>query len=148
MEPSKGENHGEDEQVASRSHRIAARGRRDDLERLDMLISEVMSDQAKTMWEGKFWGGSDQQIIGYGEYTYQKSNRETVEWFIVGLAAQQDYISTYVNATDGNQYLTEKYSNKLGKVKAGKSSIGFDTVEDVDLVQLSRLVADAKRVMS
>jgi hypothetical protein len=113
-----------------------------------MLISEVMSDQAKTMWEGKFWGGSDQQIIGYGEYTYQKSNRETVEWFIVGLAAQQDYISTYVNATDGNQYLTEKYSNKLGKVKAGKSSIGFDTVEDVDLVQLSRLVADAKRVMS
>ncbi|MFZ0013218.1 MAG: DUF1801 domain-containing protein [Acidimicrobiia bacterium] len=83
-----------------------------------------------------------------GEYTYQKSNGETVEWFIVGLAAQQNYISIYVNATDGNRYLTEKYANKLGKVKVGKSSISFNTIDDVDLEQLSRLITDARRLMT
>jgi hypothetical protein len=122
--------------------------RRVDMERLDALISEVMSDQPKTMWEGKFWGGSDQQIIGYGEYTYQKSNGATVEWSIVGLAAQQNYISIYVNATDGDRYLTEKYTTNLGKVKVGKSSISFNTIDDIDLDQLSRLVTDAKRLMT
>ena len=122
--------------------------RRDDMERLDTLISDLMPDQPKAMWEGKFWGGSDQQIIGYGEYAYQKSNRETVEWFIIGLAAQKNYISIYVNATDGDQYLTEKYSDKLGKVKTGKSRISFDAMDDLDLDQLSRLITDAKRLMT
>lgn len=122
--------------------------RRADIELLDRLISELMSDQPKTMWEGKFWGGSDQQIIGYGEYSYEKSNRETVEWFIVGLAAQKNYISIYVNATDGGRYVTEKYADKLGEVKVGKSSISFDTVDDIDLDHLSRLVTDARRLMT
>lgn len=122
--------------------------RRSDTERLDTLISELMSEQPKTICEGRFWGGSDQQIIGYGEYTYQKSNRETVEWFIVGLAAQQNYISIYVNATDAERYLTEKYAAKLGKVKVGKSSISFNTIDDIDLDELAKLISEARRLMT
>jgi hypothetical protein len=38
----------------------------DDMRRLDRLISEVMADETRTLWEGVFWGGSDQTIIGYG----------------------------------------------------------------------------------
>jgi hypothetical protein len=78
----------------------------------------------------------------------QKSNSETVEWFIVGLAAQQNYISICVNATDGTLYLTEKYADKLGKVPTGKSSISFDTIDNIDLDQLSGLVTDAKRLIT
>jgi len=122
--------------------------RREDIERLDALITDLMAGQPKTMWEGRLWGGSDQQIIGYGDYSYTKSNRETVEWFIVGLAVQRNYISVYVNATDGRAYLAENYAERLGKVKVGKSSISFTSIDDVDLQQLSELITEAKRLMT
>ena len=122
--------------------------RRVDIERLDALITDLMAGQPKTMWEGRLWGGTDQRIIGYGDYRYTKSNGETVEWFIVGLAVQRNYISVYVNATDGRAYLAEGYAERLGKVKVGKSSISFTSVDDVDLQQLSDLITDAKRLMT
>lgn len=122
--------------------------RRADIERLDALITPLMAGQPKTMWEGRLWGGTDQQIIGYGDYTYRKSDGKTVEWFIVGLAVQRNYISVYVNATDGKAYLTEKYAGRLGKVKVGKSSISFSSLDDVDLDQLSDLITEAKRLMT
>ena len=40
----------------------------DDMRRLDRVISEVMADETRTLWEGVFWGGSDQTIIGYGDF--------------------------------------------------------------------------------
>lgn len=122
--------------------------RRVDIERLDALITDLMAGQPKTMWEGRLWGGTDQQIIGYGDYRYTKSNGETVEWFLVGLAVQRNYISVYVNATDGRAYLAERYAKGLGKVKVGKSSISFTSVDDVDLQQLSDLITEAKRLMT
>ena len=95
---------------------------RADVQRLDKAISKVMARHPKTMWEGKFWGGSHQNIIGYGDYSYTGSGGKVSEWFIVGLAQQKHYISVYVNATDDAGYLTAKYVDKLGKAKVGKSS--------------------------
>ena len=122
--------------------------RREDIERLDALITDLMAGLPKTMWEGRLWGGTDQQIIGYGDYRYTKSSGESVEWFIVGLAVQRNYISVYVNATDGRAYLAERHAERLGKVKVGKSSISFTSIDDVDLQQLSDLITDAKRLMT
>lgn len=122
--------------------------RRSDVERLDALITPLIAGQSKTMWEGRLWGGTDQQIIGYGDYTYRKSDGKTVEWFIVGLAVQRNYLSVYVNATDGRAYLAERYAERLGKVKVGKSSISFTSIDDVDLDRLSELITEAKRLMT
>lgn len=121
---------------------------RGEIERLDTAITGAMPRQTKTMWEGKLWGGSDQTIIGYGDYTYERSDGNTVEWFIVGLAPQKNYISVYVNAADGDGYLTEKYADRLGRAKVGKSSISFDSVDDIDLDVLLDLVAQANEQMS
>ncbi len=121
---------------------------RADVDRLDTAITEVMAGHAKTMWEGKFWGGSDQNIIGYGDYSYQRSDGDTVEWFIVGLARQKHYISVYVNAVDDDGYLTDKYADRLGKAKVGKSSISFNSVEDINLDVLLDLVGKASAQMS
>ena len=48
-----------------------------DIDRLDAAITAVMAGHTKTMWEGTFWGGSDQKIIGYGDYSYQRSSGDT-----------------------------------------------------------------------
>ena len=121
---------------------------RGDVDRLDAAISKVMSDHDKTLWTGKFWGGSDQNIIGYGTYSYERSGGKAAEWFIVGLALQKRYISVYINAADDDGYLVEKYAGKLGKAKVGKSSISFSSLEDINLDVLLDLVKKAEKQMS
>ena len=116
---------------------------RPDMERLDAGISAVMADHPKTMWEGTFWGGSDQTIIGYGDLKYDRPTG-TVEWFMVGLAPQKNYISVYVNAVGDGGYLAEEYADRLGKAKIGKAAISFKSIEDIDLDALLELVARAE----
>lgn len=121
--------------------------RRSEIEALDALLSELLPEQEKTMWEGKLWGGTDQRIIGYGDYSYGRSDGNTVEWFMVGLTAQKNYISIYVNATDEDGYVTQRWANKLGKAKIGASSISFGSINDIDLDALSDMIAEARGLM-
>lgn len=121
--------------------------RRSDIEKLDAILSNQLPHQTKTMWEGKLWGGTDQKIIGYGEYIYKRSDGNTVEWFMVGLTAQKNYISIYVNATDGDGYITHRWASKLGKAKIGASSISFKTTDDIDLSALSDMIDEAAQLM-
>jgi hypothetical protein len=119
---------------------------RDDVVKLDAAISKVMKGLPRTLWEGVFWGGSDQTIIGYGDFEYTGSRGTKVNWFIVGLALQKNYISVYVTASDGKQYLARKYKDQLGKVKVGSSSISFRKLSDVKLDKLLELVARSREL--
>ena len=53
-----------------------------------------------------------------------------------------------MNAVEGRKYLTEIYSSRLGKVKTGKSSIGFRKLADVDLDVLRELIEHAYKTTS
>ncbi len=118
------------------------------LDVIHTLIKKALPGQDCVLWEGVFWGGSEQQIIGYGNYTYLRSDKTRVEWFIVGLARQKNYFSVYVNAVDDGQYLTERYGPRLGKVKTGKSSITFRNLADVNLDVLSEIIEHAGKIMT
>jgi hypothetical protein len=120
-------------------------GQREDVRSLDKKISKIFTGQTRVLWEGVFWGGSEQNIIGYGDFNYKRSAKETVEWFMVGLAAQKNYISVYINAAEDGQYISKKYGDKLGKVKIGSSSVSFKKLEDVNIKELLKLVEIAKR---
>lgn len=121
---------------------------RDDLVLLDLKIVERMPQASRVLFEGKFWGGSDQKIIGYGEFRYTNSSGKEVEWFMVGLALQKNHISMYVNAIDDDGYVLAKYKDQLGKVKTGSASIAFKKVDDVDLDMLMELVGTAATQLS
>ena len=118
------------------------------LEELHTLISAALPDRDCHMWEGVFWGGSEQRIIGYGDYSYQRSDKTQVEWFIVGLTRQKNYFSVYVNAVEGKTYLAERYGPRLGKVKVGKSSISFRNRADINLAVLREMIEHAGRIMT
>ncbi len=118
----------------------------DEIRRLDEVISTAMAGQSRVLWEGKFWGGSEQSIIGYGDYTYQRG-KETLEWFKVGLAAQKSYISLYVNAADEEGYVSSRYADRLGKVKLGSSAISFKTADDIDLGVLVEMLEETLRLL-
>ena len=118
------------------------------LAELHALIRAALPDRDCCMWEGVFWGGSEQRIIGYGNYSYLRSDKKPVEWFIVGLTRQKNYFSVYVNAVEGKTYLAELYDLRLGKVKIGKSSISFRNRADVNLDVLREMVEHAGRIIT
>ena len=118
------------------------------LQELHTLIKTALPGQDTYMWEGVFWGGSEQKIIGYGNFSYTRSDKKQVEWFLIGLTRQKNYFSVYVNAVEGRKYLAEIYKSQLGKVKTGKSSISFDKLEDVNLDTLREMIEHAGRLTS
>ena len=125
-----------DEHLASLSEGVRA-----DIQFLDAEISKRMPVGAeRVIYEGKLWGGTDQNIIGYGKFGYTNSSGKTVEWFMVGLAAQKRHISVYINAVDDDGYLVPRYKDRLGKAKVGSASIGFKSLADIDLGVLMELV--------
>ncbi|HEV7948438.1 MAG TPA: DUF1801 domain-containing protein [Glaciihabitans sp.] len=116
---------------------------RADLRQLDAEITAAFSNHDRTMWEGVFWGGTEQRIIGYGSLVQARPRKQSIEWFIVGLAAQKQYISLYVNVVEDGHYLAEKLASRLGRVKVGKSVISFRSLAEVNREALSELIAAA-----
>lgn len=113
---------------------------------LDDLISGIFAGRTRTVWEGVFWGGTDQHIIGYGDIIQPRPRGDDVEWFAVGLARQKNHFSIYVNAVDDGQYLLLQYEGRLGKVKLGSASIAIRDVADVDLEAVAHLLLRAAQL--
>ncbi|HYI22517.1 MAG TPA: DUF1801 domain-containing protein [Candidatus Limnocylindrales bacterium] len=121
-----------------------ADGVREDMTTLDAEIARVMTGHERVLWEGTFWGGTEQHIIGYGTYSYKDSKGKQGEWFVVGLAAQKNYLTVYVNAVVDGKNMAEAYSERLGKAKIGRSTITFKRLADIDLPVLVELLTAAR----
>lgn len=119
---------------------------RDDMTALDALIAEVFAGDSRVMWEGVFWGGTEQSIIGYGDLHQPRPKGEVVHWFVVGLALQKSGISIYVNAVKDGQYLGRHYGKLLGKVKLLSASIGFRRLADLDLEEFTAMMREAREL--
>lgn len=119
---------------------------RADLAQLDSIISREFSGASRVMWEGKLWGGTNQQIIGHGEFSYTNSKGDEIEWFAVGLASQKNYLSVYVNAVDEGAYLLQRYKERLGRVKVGSASLSFPDLEALELDVFEELIRRAKEL--
>ena len=116
---------------------------RDVMSTVDKLINDAMPDRRRVLWQGVFWGGSEQTIIGYGDVKQHRPRGDDVEWFLVGLARQKSHYSLYVNAVMDGKYLGQRYADRLGKVKLGSASIGFRNLESINLDALAELLAEA-----
>lgn len=119
---------------------------RTSMQQLDAVISAGMAGLDRVLFTGTFWGGSDQEIIGYGTYSSPRSDGTEVEWFVIGLARQKAYYSLYVSAVEDGTYLSKSMGPELGKVKVGSSSISFRSLDDIDLDVLERLVGRAREL--
>lgn len=82
-------------------------------------------------------------MLGYGSFSYKNYKKEMIEWPIIALANQKNYISIYVCALENGEYIAEKYKDKLGKVSVGKSCIRFKKLEDLNLSELKKVLQNA-----
>ena len=85
-------------------------------------------------------------MLGYGSFPYTNYKKELIEWPIVALASQKNYISVYVCALEDGKYLAEKFKNNLGKVSVGKSCIRFKKLEDLNLGELKKILEKAAKL--
>jgi hypothetical protein len=120
-------------------------GVREDMVALDAAIAEVFAGDERVLWEGPMWGGTHQRIIGYGAMV-QHQRTADVEWFVVGLAAQKQHLSVYVNAAEDGRYLAQAWADRLGKVKAGSANVTFRRLADVDLPALVEMARRAREL--
>lgn len=121
---------------------------RDDIAMLDAQIARIFEGHERVLWEGVFWGGTTQHIIGYGSYHYRGRSGAEGEWFVVGLAAQKAHLSLYVNAVEDGQNLPKRYAERLGKVKVGSGNVAFKRLADLDLPVALEMVERARDLMT
>lgn len=85
-------------------------------------------------------------MLGYGSFPYKNYKKEMIDWPIIALASQKNYMSMYVCALENGEYLAEKYRDTLGKVSVGKSCIRFKKLEDVNLPELKKVLQKAAKM--
>lgn len=84
-------------------------------------------------------------MIGYGAFPYKNYKKEMIEWPVISLANQKQYVSLYVCAVENGKYLAEKSKKELGNVSVGKSCIRFKKIEDVNLDALKKVLKAAEK---
>lgn len=84
-------------------------------------------------------------MLGYGLFPYKNSKKEMMEWPIISLASQKNYISLYVCAVKDGKYIAEMHEKELGKVSVGRSCIRFKKIEDVNLDILKKVIKAAEK---
>lgn len=124
-----------DDYLASLTGELAA-----DMRALDRLVTSRLVGRSRSLWEGVFWGGTDQTIIGYGDLVQRRPRGASVQWFVVGLARQSTSYSLYVNAVDDGGYLVGQYAGRLGKAKVGSAAISFASPDSINLDVLAELL--------
>lgn len=85
-------------------------------------------------------------MLGYGSFRYRNYKKEIIDWPVVSLASQKNYVSIYVCAVADGQYLAEKYRDKLGTVDVGKSCIRFRKISDLNLETLADVIRTAEKI--
>ena len=111
---------------------LAAHPRSAELLELDAHITTAMPRLDRWLWTGRMWGGTDQEIVGYGTILQPRPRGVDVEWFLIGLAVQQRHLSLYVNVAEDGEYLVRRRAASLGTVKVGAAALTFTGVDALD----------------
>ena len=69
-----------------------------------------------------------------------------VEWFLIGLAAQKNRLSVYMNAAEAGGYLVQARAARLGRVKVGAAAVTFRSIADLDLAEFRALLIRAREL--
>lgn len=114
-----------------------------DMRQLAKVIEEVLGEKAELGHGSGTMTGLGWRYIDYKPKSAPKS-APTIRWPMIGIAPQKHHLALYVCAVKDGKYLAETYKDDLGKVSCGKSCIRFKKFEDLDLITLKKMLAEAK----
>lgn len=122
--------------------------RKPDLVKLDQLIRRTAPGLKRYFHQGTPAGdaGMRMKMIGYGRFRYGAKSGQMVEWPVIGVALQKNYISVYVAVTERNQPIVPAYAGKLGELRVGRNNFSFGRYDDLNVTSVSALVAEIARI--
>lgn len=122
--------------------------RRIDLQKLDRLLKESAPRLNRYFHRGTPPGepGMRFKMIGYGRFHYLSRSGKSVEWPVVGVALQRNYISVYLSVAKDGVSLIQSYSGKLGELRSGSNNFSFEKYEDLVTPVVSSLFAEAEKI--
>ncbi|QDK71796.1 DUF1801 domain-containing protein [Lactococcus protaetiae] len=118
--------------------------RKSDLLQFDQLIKEVAPDLNAYFHAGTPIGASGMRVklLGYGETFYLDRKARKVEWPMIGVALQKNYISVYI----WSEVPIDDYIGKLGECKVGKkNNFSFRNFSDLKLDELRKLLLEVEK---
>lgn len=110
--------------------------RRIEIQRLDAFIQETVPSLTPHF---------AYNMLGYGSFKYKNYKKEIIDWPVISLASQKNYISIYVCALVHGNYIAETYKQQLGKVSVGKSCIRLKKLDDIRFDALKKVLVLAEQ---
>jgi hypothetical protein len=122
--------------------------RKPDLVRLHALMRKAAPDLERYLHKGTPPGepGMRFKMIGYGKYRYAARSGTLVEWPVIGVALQKNYISVYVSVTKAGASIVQTYAGKLGALPSGGNNFSFQKFDDLKAPAVSSLFAEVGRI--
>jgi hypothetical protein len=93
--------------------------------------------QKATGTEPKMWGSS---IVGFGHRILKYDSGRELDWFTVGFSPRKANLTLYMA---GGVELQKETLQKLGKYKTGKGCLYINSLEDVSLPVLKKIIETA-----
>ncbi len=84
---------------------------------------------------GRMWGSS---IIGFGDVRIKGASRE-VDWFLVGFSPRKTALTLYLGLSHDS--MAPEHLEKLGRHKRGMGCLYLQSLADVDLKVLEKMIA-------
>ena len=81
-------------------------------------------------------------LIGYGAFQYEMKSGERVEWPIICVALQKNYMTLYTSVIKDDAPIVDQYIGKLGGLKAGINNFSFVTFDQLDRDAVVALIKD------
>jgi hypothetical protein len=118
--------------------------RKADLLRLHALTRRAAPNLKRYFHQGTPGGeaGMRMKMIGYGRFRYPVKSGETVEWPVIGVALQKNYISVYVAVRKKGRPIVQTYAGKLGELRLGRNNFSFERYDDLKVDGVSALFAE------
>ncbi len=90
------------------------------------------------------------KMVAYGAFTYvpTKDRQAIVEWPVIGLALQKNYISLYVSVTKDHKPLVDFYADRLNYTRRGNNNFSFESFEQLNKPAFEEFVKETARIFS
>lgn len=124
--------------------------RKSDLQKLDKLVRASAPKLKRYFHRGTppCEPGMRFKMIGYGRFHSRARSGKSVEWPVVGVALQKNYVSVYLSAEKDGVPLIQSYSGKLGEIRSGRNNFSFEKYEDLSIPVVSSLFAEAQKIFT
>ena len=122
--------------------------RKADLLRLHELIRTSAPALKRYFHKGTPAGeaGMRMKMIGYGKLRYATKSGDAVEWPVIGVALQKNYISIYIAVTKAGAPIVSAYAGKLGEKRVGRNNFSFERFDDLQTAEVSSVFADVAKI--